>query len=80
MAFQYSKVSWKRMPLLTNLVFMGVFNFRWENPTSTHAFYHSLHPLLDFLVQVIVYYSIDCVPFKLTSGKPTQTLISLQTY
>jgi hypothetical protein len=77
MAFQYSKVSWKRMTLLVNLVFIGVFSFQWESPTSTHAFCHSLHPLLDFLLQVIVFCSVNCVPFKLNSRKPTQTLVSL---
>ncbi len=29
---------------------------------------------------MIVFYNVDCVPFKLTSQKPTQTLVSLQAY
>ncbi len=29
---------------------------------------------------MIVFYNVDYVPFKLTSQKPTQTLVSLQAY
>jgi hypothetical protein len=44
------------------------------------AYFYSLHPLLDFLVHVIVFYKVDCVAFKLTSKKLRQTFASLQAY
>jgi hypothetical protein len=81
MASWYSKVFWNKITLLANLVFFFyVFNFRWKSPTSKHTLYHSLCPLLDFFVHVIIFYKVHCVPFKLISQKPTQTLISFQAY
>ncbi len=76
----YSKVFWNKITLLANLVFSNVLSFQWESPTSKHTFYHSLCPLLDFFVHVIIFYRIDCVPFKLTSQESTQTLITFKAY
>jgi hypothetical protein len=39
-----------------------------------------MSPLLDFLIQVNFFGKIDYVAIKLTSWKPTQTLVSLQAH
>jgi len=75
----YFKVFWNIITLLANLVFIGVFNFQWKSPRSRHAFCHSLHPLVNFLIYMIVFCKVDCVVVKLRFRKPTHTLISLQT-
>ncbi len=80
MASLYSKVFWNKITLLENLVFIRVFNFRWQRPASRHALFHSFQPLLRFLVHVIVFCKVDCVVFKLTSWKPRHIIASLQTY
>jgi len=68
------------MILLANLIFIKAFSLWCWRPTSKQAFFHLLRPLLDFLVQVIVFYNVACVFFKLTSRNPTHTIRSLQTY
>jgi hypothetical protein len=80
MASLYYKVYWNKITLLVNQVFTKVFNFQWRRLTSRHAPFHSLRPLPDFLVHVIVLYKVNYVAFKLTSLKPRHIVTSLQTY
>jgi hypothetical protein len=44
------------------------------------ARFHSLHPLSEFLVHMIVFCRANCVALKLTFQKPRQTFASLQAY
>jgi hypothetical protein len=38
----------KQYYLIGNLIFIGVFNFQWQSPTSKQAFFHSLAPCCIF--------------------------------
>jgi hypothetical protein len=56
----------------------SIFDGKAQHQNAPSTF--SLCPLLDFFVHAIIFYRVDCVPFKLTSQKPTQTLISFKAY
>ncbi len=64
MASLRSMVSWNKTTLLMNLVFTRVFIFWWQRHASRRALFHSLQPLLDLLVHVIVFCKADCWPHK----------------
>ncbi len=68
------------MALLENLVFTEVLSFQLLNLALMQACFHSLRPLLKFLIHIIFFYKENCVAFKLTSQKPRQTFTTLQAY
>ncbi len=53
-----------------NMVLTCVFSILGQSLTFTHAALHSLQPLLDFFVHVIIACSIILADFKLASQKP----------
>ncbi len=66
--------------LLTNLVFIGVFNFWGCNLLSTHALSYSCLPFLDFFVHVIVFCKLPWVAFTLTCFRLVIIYSSLVAY
>jgi len=61
-----SRVSWNRMTFEANLVFIRVLNFHGGTLTSKHVLCHSCRPLPLFLVQVVIFYNMDCASLSWT--------------
>jgi hypothetical protein len=59
MAFANSKVYWKIMTLMANLVFTDVFSLQGARQTTLQALFHSPQPLPFFFVQVTIFCKVD---------------------
>jgi hypothetical protein len=63
-----------------NLVFTEILRFWGGAPLSKHAFRHSYHPFLLFLVQIIVFYKMDWASLMEIEVSPIEALASFVAY